>query len=185
MSGMAFVCSKPQPDAEANLDRRAASIGLARSGRSTALFYGMTQTLIGATARERRPEIVAELRTHMTLTDEALVAVQAGLATRPDSVPTVAPSTCRCWQLLAGKTLEFLWRRWKHSMLHLVGANFICCQMQAISQPMNNRSKLQRCWRSGYDNQRLERQISQRSIFDNATKRRIRNFAIFHHRDCP
>ena len=50
----------------------------------------MAQTLIGATARGRRPAMVAELRARMTLTPEALVAVQAGLATRPDSVPTVA-----------------------------------------------------------------------------------------------
>ena len=50
----------------------------------------MAQTLIGATARERRPAIVAELQARMTLTPEAAVAVQAGLATRPDSVPTVA-----------------------------------------------------------------------------------------------
>jgi pimeloyl-ACP methyl ester carboxylesterase len=90
MSGLAFVCSKPQPDAVANLSRRAATIAHARSGGSGALFDGMTQTLIGATARERRPAIVAELRSRMTLTPEALVAVQAGLATRPDSVPTVA-----------------------------------------------------------------------------------------------
>ena len=32
------------------------------------LFDGMAQTLLGATARERRPEIVAELRARMTLT---------------------------------------------------------------------------------------------------------------------
>lgn len=88
--GLAFVCSKPQPDAPANLARRAATIAQARGGGSAALFDGMAQTLIGATARERRPEIVAELRARMTLTPEALVAVQAGLATRADSVPTVA-----------------------------------------------------------------------------------------------
>jgi pimeloyl-ACP methyl ester carboxylesterase len=90
MSALAFVCSKPQPDAEANLSRRAATIARARSGGSGALFDGMAQTLIGATARERRPDLVTELRARMTLTPEALVAVQAGLATRPDSVPTVA-----------------------------------------------------------------------------------------------
>jgi 3-oxoadipate enol-lactonase len=88
--GLAFVCSKPQPDAAANLARRAATIAQARAGGSAALFDGMAQTLIGASARERRPEIVAELRARMTLTPEALVAVQAGLATRPDSLPTVA-----------------------------------------------------------------------------------------------
>ena len=39
---------------------------------------------------EGQPEIVAELRARMTLNLEALVAVQAGLATRPNSAPTVA-----------------------------------------------------------------------------------------------
>jgi 3-oxoadipate enol-lactonase len=90
MRGAAFVCSKPQPDAEANLVKRAATIAQARSGDVAALFDGMAQNLAGAAARARRPEIVAEVRARMTLTREALVAVQAGLATRPDSVPTVA-----------------------------------------------------------------------------------------------
>ncbi len=90
INGLAFVCSKAQPDAEANLARRAATIAQARAGGSSAIFDGMTQTLIGTTARERQPQIVAELRSHMVLTAEALVAVQAGLATRPDSVPTIA-----------------------------------------------------------------------------------------------
>jgi len=88
--GMAFVCSKAQPDAEANLVRRAATIAQAQAGETAFLFDGMAQTLIGASSRQRRPEIVAELRAHMTITPEALVAVQAGLATRPDSIPTVA-----------------------------------------------------------------------------------------------
>ena len=90
MQGLVFVCSKPQPDAEANQQKRAANIAQARAGGTAALFDGMAQTLIGATARERRPAIVAELRARMTLTPEAAVAVQAGLATRPDSVSTVA-----------------------------------------------------------------------------------------------
>ena len=90
MRGLAFVCSKPQADAEANLARRAATIAQVRAEGVGALFDGMAQTLIGATARQRHPEIVAELRARMTLTPLAAVAVQAGLATRPDSVPTVA-----------------------------------------------------------------------------------------------
>jgi pimeloyl-ACP methyl ester carboxylesterase len=90
MAGLAFVCSKPQPDAEANLAKRAATIAQARTGETAKLFDGMAQTLIGATARERRPAIVTEVRAQMTLTPEALVAVQAGLGARPDSVPTVA-----------------------------------------------------------------------------------------------
>ena len=90
MRGLAFICSKPQPDAEANLNRRAASIAQLRAKGTGALFDGMAKTLAGRTARERRPEIVEELRARMTMTPETAVAVQAGLATRPDSVPTVA-----------------------------------------------------------------------------------------------
>jgi pimeloyl-ACP methyl ester carboxylesterase len=90
MRGLAFVCSKPQPDAKDGQGKRAASIAQARAGNAEALFDGMAQTLVGATARRRRPLIVAELRARMTLTAEAAVAVQAGLAARPDSVPTVA-----------------------------------------------------------------------------------------------
>jgi 3-oxoadipate enol-lactonase len=90
MRGLAFVCSKPQPDAEANLVKRVANITQARAGGVNALYDGMAQSLVAATARQRNPEIVSELQVRMTLTPEALVAVQAGLATRPDSVPTVA-----------------------------------------------------------------------------------------------
>jgi 3-oxoadipate enol-lactonase len=90
MRGLAFVCSKPQPDAEANLAKRAENIARARAGETAQLFDGMAQTLVGASARARRPAIVAEVRARMTQTSEAFVAVQAGLAARPDSVPTVA-----------------------------------------------------------------------------------------------
>ncbi len=90
MRGLAFVCSKPQPDAEANLAKRAATIAQARSGGVAGLFDGMAQSLVGAAARARNPAMVAEVRARMTLSVEALVAVQAGLAVRPDSLPTVA-----------------------------------------------------------------------------------------------
>jgi pimeloyl-ACP methyl ester carboxylesterase len=90
MRGLALVCSKPQPDAEANLEKRAATIARARAGETSALFDGMAQDNTGATARKHHPQIVAELRAHMTVTPLGLVAVQAGLATRPDSVPTVS-----------------------------------------------------------------------------------------------
>jgi pimeloyl-ACP methyl ester carboxylesterase len=53
----------------------------------------MVRSLTGASAQRRRPAIVSELRARMTLSAEALVAVQAGLATRPDSVPTIASIT--------------------------------------------------------------------------------------------
>jgi pimeloyl-ACP methyl ester carboxylesterase len=50
----------------------------------------MAQNLLGETSRRDHPEFVAEVRERMTLSPEALIAVQAGLATRPDSVPSVA-----------------------------------------------------------------------------------------------
>jgi pimeloyl-ACP methyl ester carboxylesterase len=90
MTGLAFVCSKPQPDAEANLAKRVATIAQIRANGVSTVFDGMAGSLVGATAQERRPEIVAEVRARMTLTPEAAIAVQAGLATRPDSLPTVA-----------------------------------------------------------------------------------------------
>jgi pimeloyl-ACP methyl ester carboxylesterase len=89
--GLAFVCSKPQPDAAANAARRAATIAEARAGNRAKLYDGMVQSLTGATARATHPEILPALRRQMdAVTAEALVAVQAGLATRPDSVADVA-----------------------------------------------------------------------------------------------
>jgi pimeloyl-ACP methyl ester carboxylesterase len=90
MRGLAIVCSKPQPDAPANLQKRVETIARVRKEGTAGTFEGFTQTLIGATARQTHPAIVSELRAQMTLTPEAVVAVQAGLATRPDSVPTSA-----------------------------------------------------------------------------------------------
>ncbi len=103
MRALAFVCSKPQLDAEANLEKRAATIGQAREGKTAAVFDGMAQTIVSATARATRPEIVAELRSHMTLTAEALIAVQAGLAARPDSVPTVSSITVPVLAIAGGE----------------------------------------------------------------------------------
>lgn len=90
MRGLAFVCSKPQPDTEAGLQKRVANIAQARTGEVSFMFDAMAQSLIGSTARNQQPAIVTELRRRMTITPEALVAVQAGLAVRPDSVPAVS-----------------------------------------------------------------------------------------------
>jgi 3-oxoadipate enol-lactonase len=89
MRGLALVCSKAQADAEANLAKRVETIAKVRREGTSGVFDGNAQTLIGASARERRPEIVGELRARMTLTAEALIATQAGLATRPNSVPDI------------------------------------------------------------------------------------------------
>jgi pimeloyl-ACP methyl ester carboxylesterase len=97
MRGLAFVCSKAQPDAAANIAKRIVGIDKVRAAASQADLQSITQAqikgLIGTTTLDRRPEIVAELSSQVTLAPEALVAVQAGLATRLDSVPTVATIT--------------------------------------------------------------------------------------------
>lgn len=90
MRGLVFVCSKPQADAEPGLVKRAGNIAIARESGVSALFDGMVKLLVGARSQRRRPAILAECREHMTLTPEAFIAVQAGLAARPDSIPTVA-----------------------------------------------------------------------------------------------
>jgi 3-oxoadipate enol-lactonase len=89
MRGLIFVCSKPQPDAESNLVKRVETIDRLRREGTDGVFDGNAQTLIGASTRARRPEVVTELRARMTLTADAVVAVQAGLATRPNSVPDI------------------------------------------------------------------------------------------------
>lgn len=103
MQGLAFICSKPQPDAEAALQRRAANIASVRESGTGPLFDGMAQSLIGLTARERHPNIVGELRQRMTLTLDAAIAVQAGLAVRPDSAPTVTTITVPLLALAGGE----------------------------------------------------------------------------------
>jgi 3-oxoadipate enol-lactonase len=107
MRGLAFICSKPQPDAEANFTKRADTIARARAGalrgEYQVLFDGMVQASTGATARARRPSIVPELRARMTLTADAIVAVQAGLAARPDSVPTVATIAAPVFGIAGGE----------------------------------------------------------------------------------
>lgn len=91
--GMAFVCSKPQADAEAARQKRAETIAKVRAEGVGALFDAQARGLVGGSTRESRPEVVAEVRARMRSTPEAVVAIQAGLATRPDSLPTVAMIT--------------------------------------------------------------------------------------------
>jgi 3-oxoadipate enol-lactonase len=103
MRGLAFICSKPQPDAEPNFVKRADTIAKARAGQREVLFDGMAQASISATAKERRPAIVSELRGRMTLAAESIVAVQAGLAARPDSVATVGTITAPVFGIAGGE----------------------------------------------------------------------------------
>jgi 3-oxoadipate enol-lactonase len=103
MKALAFICSKPQPDAESNLARREATIAQVRAGKTETLLGGMVQSLVGATARAKRPQIAKEVRGLMKISAEALVAVQAGLGARPDSLPTVASITVPVLAIAGGE----------------------------------------------------------------------------------
>lgn len=103
MRGLAFICSKAQPDAEPNFIKRAEHIAKVRAGKREVFFDAMAVASAGATARARRPAIVAELRARMALTADAVVAVQAGLAARPDSVPTISTITVPVFGVAGGE----------------------------------------------------------------------------------
>jgi len=103
MKALAFICSKPQPDAEPALQKRADTIARVRSEGVDGFFDTMANTLVGATTRMNRPTVVAEARLRMTLSPEAVIAVQAGLATRPDSIPTVSTITVPVLSIAGGE----------------------------------------------------------------------------------
>lgn len=103
MRGVAFICSKAQPDAEPNFIKRAEHIAKVRAGKREVFFDAMAVASTGATARARSTAIVSELRARMTLTADAVVAVQAGLAARPDSVPTIATITVPVFGVAGGE----------------------------------------------------------------------------------
>ena len=106
MQGLAFVCSKPQPDTPQGQAKRAETIKKARAEGVSGIFDGMAQSLVGASTRARAPEIIVEVQARMTLTAEALVAVQAGLATRPDSLPTVPTITVPVLAIAGGEDVS-------------------------------------------------------------------------------
>ncbi|HUZ03912.1 MAG TPA: alpha/beta fold hydrolase [Acidobacteriaceae bacterium] len=91
MAAMALLCSKPQPDAEVNRERRHQWMRDARKpGGLVKFFDTMADTLIGPTCTQRHPKKRAAARVMMnTMSLEAMLAVQQGLMLRPDSVPTL------------------------------------------------------------------------------------------------
>lgn len=86
---LAFCCAKPQADTEAGRAQREEAIAKIRARGRGEFIEAQLGKLIGPTARERHPERVAEAREMMEMVSaEALIAVQQGLAARPDSVET-------------------------------------------------------------------------------------------------
>lgn len=89
ITALAFCCSKPQADADANRAKRQEWIeGIRLCGTGDFLEL-MLSSLIGPTAHRRFPQKIGEAREMMqAMRPEAAIAVQQGLAARPDSVAT-------------------------------------------------------------------------------------------------
>lgn len=89
MTAMAFCCSRPQADSEANRLQREKWIREISAKGADGFIQAMLGTLIGPTAARRSPEKIDEARAMMqAVRAEAIIALQQGLAARPDSVET-------------------------------------------------------------------------------------------------
>ncbi|HTV15094.1 MAG TPA: alpha/beta fold hydrolase [Acidobacteriaceae bacterium] len=101
---LAFCCSRPQSDTDALRAKREENIAKIRE-RGTADFIEMNlNTLVGPTAHRRWPQKVGEAREMMqVMKPEAVIAVQQGLAARPDSVATARTLRLPCCVVAAGE----------------------------------------------------------------------------------
>lgn len=89
VAALAFCCSKPQADVDANRATRQKWIAQLKERGTADFIESMLNSLVGPTAWQRHPEKIAEARAMMqAMQPEAVVAVQQGLALRPDSVET-------------------------------------------------------------------------------------------------
>jgi len=104
ISALAFCCSRPQADADTNRAKREEWIARIRQRGTADFIEAMLASLIGPTARQRSPEKIAEARDMMqTVKPKAVIAVQQGLAARPDSVETARGIHVPCFVLAGGE----------------------------------------------------------------------------------
>ncbi|MHB8388630.1 MAG: alpha/beta fold hydrolase [Acidobacteriaceae bacterium] len=91
MAALVITCGKPQPDTEANREKRRESMHAAQQPGGLQKFFDQTaDTLVGPTAKRLHPDIRAAARAMIDgVSLEAMLAVQQGLMQRPDSVPTL------------------------------------------------------------------------------------------------
>jgi 3-oxoadipate enol-lactonase len=102
IAALAFCCSRPQADAEANRAKREEWIAKIRQRGTGEFADAMIESLIGPTARQRSAERIGEIREMMqAVKPDAVMAVQQGLAMRPDSVETARGIHVPCF-VLAG-----------------------------------------------------------------------------------
>lgn len=88
VAAMAICCAKPQPDMPANQTKRRETMEQVKLRGTDELFDTMARTLVGPSAQRREAALVSQAREMMTMLPEAVIAVQQGLAARPDSVAT-------------------------------------------------------------------------------------------------
>jgi 3-oxoadipate enol-lactonase len=94
VAAFSFCCSKPQPDSPEDGHRRDRWIAEVRAHGAEHFFDAMSETLIGPTARHRDISKVIAVRGMMQdVTPETVIAVQRGLASRPDSLVTACSIT--------------------------------------------------------------------------------------------
>ena len=80
--------TRAEPDTEQGRANRMKSIEDARVRGTAPFLDAQIQSLIGESTRRNRPDIAAKARTMMEkLTVDGLVALQQGMAERPDSIP--------------------------------------------------------------------------------------------------
>jgi 3-oxoadipate enol-lactonase len=97
VQGLAFCCSRPQSDTDAMRAKRQEIIAKIREHGTADFIESNLATLIGPTAHRRWPQKVGEAREMMAvMKPEAVIAVQQGLARRPDSVATARTMRIPC-----------------------------------------------------------------------------------------
>lgn len=90
---MVFCCSKPQPDSDEAKAKRQATIAAIRTQGVASFFDGSAENLLSGTAKQHQPHLFSQVRSMMMLTAEAAIAMQEGLAARPDSMDTAKTIT--------------------------------------------------------------------------------------------
>jgi pimeloyl-ACP methyl ester carboxylesterase len=104
VEGFAFCCSKAQADTEVGRAKREETIAKVRERGTAEFIESNLETVMGSTARRRWPEKVAEAREMMQAVPvESIVAVQQGLAARPDSVVTARTMRVPCCVIAGGE----------------------------------------------------------------------------------
>ena len=89
ITALAFCCSRPQADADANRAKRQEWMEGIRLRGTSDFIELMLDSLIGATARGRFPQKIGEAREMMqVMKPNSVIGVQQGLGSRPDSVAT-------------------------------------------------------------------------------------------------